>query len=158
MRAPIGTGLDFKMGVFDSIIGYESLESGNNPNYTRSYGNSIEPQTLTGILTSYRFCDCFSMSFGVANTVGPQINERAFATPQDPLNNQAESYKAYAGSFALTAPDSWGFLSGSTFYSGIISGFSSNNGYVDPERSFYPVVVPVAISSTIMRAPPSPRL
>ena len=140
LRAPIGTGLDFKMGVFDSIIGYESLESGNNPNYTRSYGNSIEPTTLTGLLTSYRFCDCFSASFGIANTVGPTINERAFATPQDPLNTQAESYKAYTGSFALTAPDSWGFLSGSTFYSGIISGFG-NNGYLDTSDPTAPVVI-----------------
>ena len=32
LRAPIGTGLDFKMGVFDSIIGYESIEAGNDPN------------------------------------------------------------------------------------------------------------------------------
>ena len=45
LRAPVGTGLDFKMGVFDSIIGYESVEAGNNPNFTRSYGHSIEPQT-----------------------------------------------------------------------------------------------------------------
>ena len=57
LRAPVGTGLDFKMGVFDSIIGYESIEAGNNPNFTRSYGNSIEPQTHTGLLASYRFCD-----------------------------------------------------------------------------------------------------
>ena len=53
----MGTGLDFKMGVFDSIIGYESIEAGNNPNFTRSYGNTIEPQTHTGLLASYRFCD-----------------------------------------------------------------------------------------------------
>ena len=59
------------MGVFDSIIGYESVEAGNDPNFTRSYGHSIEPQTETGLLASYRFCDCFSASAGVANTVGP---------------------------------------------------------------------------------------
>ena len=77
LRAPVGTGLDFKMGVFDSIIGYESLESGNNPNFTRSYGNTIEPQTHTGVLASYRFCDCFSASAGVADTVSGTINGRA---------------------------------------------------------------------------------
>ena len=60
LRAPIGNGLDFKMGVFDTIIGYESLESGNNPNYTRSYGHTIEPQTHTGILATYRFADWVS--------------------------------------------------------------------------------------------------
>src|ERR1035437_572880 len=71
LRAPVGTGLDFKMGVFDSIIGYESVEAGNNPNFTRSYGHSIEPQPETGLLASYRFCDCFSASVGVADTFGP---------------------------------------------------------------------------------------
>ncbi len=127
LRAPVGTGLDFKMGVFDSVVGYESVEAGNDPNFTRSYGHSIEPQTHTGILTSYRFCDAFSMSFGVADTVGPTINARA--NPP-----KAESYKTYMGSFALTAPDSWGFLSGSTLYSGIVNGYNGNNsGTVDAD-------------------------
>src|SRR5437867_1293854 len=31
LRAPVLNGLDFKMGVFDSIIGYESHDSVNNP-------------------------------------------------------------------------------------------------------------------------------
>ena len=132
LRAPVGTGLDFKMGVFDSIIGYESVEAGNNPNFTRSYGHSIEPQTMTGLLASYRFCDCFSASAGVADTVGPIINDRAFA----PVNGQAsygnqteaESYKTYMGSVALTAPDSWGFLSGSTLYGGFVNGFQDGIG------------------------------
>ena len=40
---PVGNGIDWKMGVFDTIIGYEVFESGNNPNFTRSYGYAIEP-------------------------------------------------------------------------------------------------------------------
>ena len=127
LRAPVGTGLDFKMGVFDSIIGYESVEAGNNPNFTRSYGHSIEPQTMTGLLTSYRFCDCFTASFGIADTMGPTINDRAFAPTNVPQRQAyAESYKTYMGSLALTAPDSWGFLSGSTLYAGIVGGFLDN--------------------------------
>jgi hypothetical protein len=126
LRAPVGTGLDFKMGVFDSIIGYESIEAGSNPNFTRSYGNTIEPTTHTGLMASYRFCDFFSASAGVADTVGPTINGRAFQTPTAPYNTKAESYKTYMGSIALTAPDSWGFLSGSTFYSGIVAGYNGN--------------------------------
>jgi hypothetical protein len=123
LRAPVGSGLDFKVGVFDSIIGYESIEAGNDPNFTRSYGHSFEPQTHTGILASYRFCDCFSASFGVADTVSSSINERA----NPPM---AESYKAYMGSIALTAPDSMGFLSGSTLYAGVVNGYSSGTpGY-----------------------------
>lgn len=119
LRAPVGNGLDFKVGVFDTILGYESLESGNNPNYTRSYGFTIEPQTHTGVLATYRFCDCFSAAVGVANTHGPVINERAFVA-----GTKAESYKTYLGSIALTAPESWGFLAGSTLYAGVANGFS----------------------------------
>jgi len=131
LRAPVGSGLDFKMGVFDSIIGYESIESGNNPNFTRSYGHSIEPQTETGLLASYRFCDCFSASAGVADTVGPTINDRAFApingqTPYGP-QTESESYKTYMASVALTAPDSMGFLSGSTLYAGFVNGFGDTS-------------------------------
>ena len=48
LRAPLGNGLDFKVGVFDSIIGYESVDSSKDPNFTRSYGHTIEPQTHTG--------------------------------------------------------------------------------------------------------------
>src|SRR5258706_11373738 len=94
LRAPVGNGLDFKVGVFDSIIGYESVESGSNPNYTRSYGHSIEPQTHTGLLASYRFSDMFSASAGVADTVNSAINSRA--TTGSVLsggNSYAESYK-----------------------------------------------------------------
>jgi len=127
LRVPVGTGLDFKMGVFDSIVGYESVEAGNNPNFTRSYGHSIEPQTHTGLLASYRFCDCFSAAFGIADTVGPSINERA--NPP-----KAESFKAYMGSVALTAPDSWGFLSGSTLYGGIVNGYNGkDSGALDDD-------------------------
>ncbi len=129
LRAPVGTGLDFKMGVFDSIIGYESVESGNNPNFTRSYGHSIEPQTMTGVLVSYRFCDWFSASAGVADTWSSTINDRPFAPVNTPNTQQAESesYKAYMGSVALTAPDDWGFLAGSTLYAGIVNGFDDVN-------------------------------
>jgi len=161
LRAPVGTGLDFKIGVFDSIIGYESVESGNDPNYTRSYGHSIEPQTMTGVLTTYRFCDAFSASAGVANTYGPTINGRAFnpANPETPLNPDgtavyAESYKTYMGSIALTAPDSMGFLTGSTLYAGIVSGFDGNlHNYQneDSAQSYY-VGATVATPVTGLRA------
>src|SRR5204863_1768390 len=108
LRTPIGNGLDWKVGVFDSVLGYESVESPNNPNYTRSYGHSIEPQTHTGVLATYRFNDIISGSVGIANTVGPTINSRAFA-PVQTSNPYAESYKTYMASVAVTAPESVGF-------------------------------------------------
>ena len=128
LRAPVGNGLDFKVGVFDSIIGYESVEAGNNPNYTRSYGHTIEPQTHTGVLTTYRFNDMISASAGIADTVGKAIN--GWANPP-----KAESFKTYMGSLALTAPESMGFLAGSTLYGGIVNGFSDS--YVENQTSYY---------------------
>jgi len=135
LRTPIGNGIDWKIGVFDSIIGYESVASPQDPNYTRSYGHSIEPQTHTGILGSYRINDNVSIAAGIANTVGPSINSRAFGTTFDSDTDlggkKAESYKTYMGSIALTAPDNWDFLSGSTLYAGVVNGYNDNENGTD---------------------------
>jgi hypothetical protein len=128
LRAPVGNGVDLKMGVFDSVIGYESIAAVDNPNYTRSYGRTLEPTTHTGVLASYRVNELLSVSAGVADTVGPVINERAWPV-------KAESYKTYMGSIAITAPDTWGFLAGSTLYGGVVNGFSS--GINDNQTSWY---------------------
>jgi len=125
VRTPVLNGIDWKVGVFDSIVGYESVESPNNPNYTRSYGHSLAPQTHTGVLASYRFNDMISASAGIANTYGPAINSRAFF-PVQTVNAYPESYKTYMGSLAITAPDSVGFLAGSTLYAGIVNGFNNS--------------------------------
>jgi len=117
LRTPVGNGIDWKIGVFDTIIGYESSESPNNPNFTRSYGYSIEPTTHTGLLGTYRVCEEFSFSAGIANTFGATINGRA--NPP-----KAESYKTYMASVALTAPQSWGWAAGSTAYAGVINGYN----------------------------------
>jgi hypothetical protein len=124
LNAPVGNGIDFKAGVFDSILGYESVESPNDPNYTRSYGHSMEPQTHTGVLATYRFGTAFSVTAGIADTVGSIINERPFGGVNTSGANMAESFKTYMASMALTAPDSMGFLAGSTLYAGFVNGFS----------------------------------
>lgn len=116
LRAPVGNGLDFKLGVFDSPLGYESFASHRNPNYTRSYGYTIEPTQLTGVIASYQFCDAVSASAGIANVLNAGINARS---------PRAESHKAYMGSITLTAPESMGVLAGSALYAGIIDGFGS---------------------------------
>ena len=118
LHTPVGNGLDFKIGVWDTIIGYEVTDAPSNPNYTRSYGYSIEPTTHTGIQAAYQVSQACSLIAGVANTFGPTINGRAF--PDD-----AESYKTYMGAITLTAPESWGFLAGSTLSGGVINGFNS---------------------------------
>jgi hypothetical protein len=136
LRTPVGNGIDWKVGVFDTVIGYESLESGNNPNYTRSYGFTIEPTTHTGVLATYRLNDFIAFSGGVANTFGPSINERAQGPNNSPNGEvKSESYKTFLGSVALTAPDDWGWAAGSTLYAGIVNGF--NSGASENQTSYY---------------------
>jgi hypothetical protein len=129
LKAPLGNGLDIKIGTFDTIIGYEVFQSGDNPNFTRSYGYTIEPTTHTGVLLGYTVNDMLSLQAGVANTFGPSIGgnvpggtaiSSARANPPE-----AESYKTYMGSVSLTAPTNWGWASGSTLYGCIINGFNS---------------------------------
>lgn len=139
LKAPVGNGLDLKMGVFDTIIGYEVFDSASNPNFTRSYGYTIEPTTHTGLLGSYTVNSVLSFSAGVANTYGPVINGRA--NPGAPFaggavtGTQAESYKTYLASTTLTAPKDWGFISGSTLTGVIINGY--NNAIGADQTSFY---------------------
>ena len=68
MRTPVGNGIDWKVGVFDTIIGYESTSSPLNPNYTRSYGYTMEPTTHTGFLATYKVCDALSVTAGIADS------------------------------------------------------------------------------------------
>ena len=124
LRTPVGNGLDWKIGVFDTVIGYESLASVNNPNYTHSYGFTIEPTTHTGLLGSYKINDMVNISAGIANTASPTINERAHGGVNLTGNNAAESYKTYMAAVALSAPTDWGWAGGSTLSFGVVNGFS----------------------------------
>jgi hypothetical protein len=142
VRAPLGNGLDFKLGVWDTIIGYETIDAGNNPNYTRSYGFAIEPTTHTGLLATYQLLESFAVAAGIANTFGPTINQKAHFDN----HAKAESYKTYMASAAFTGPDSWGVMKGLTIYGGVINGF--NNGIKDGavETSLYAgVTVPTPV-------------
>jgi hypothetical protein len=109
LRTPVGNGIDWKVGVFDSPLGYESTSSPLDPNYTRSYGYTIEPTELTGVLATYKVNDVITAQAGVADSLSPVINAR------DPR----ESQKAYLGDIALTAPDSFGWMKGATLNMGV---------------------------------------
>jgi hypothetical protein len=118
LRTPVGNGIDWKVGVWDTIIGYESTSDPLNPNYTRSYGYSIEPTTATGVLATYKINDMVAISAGIADmwgtTGGNGGNTGLNAT------SPVESQKAYMGSIAFTAPDSAGFMKGATLTVGAI--------------------------------------
>lgn len=117
LRAPVGNGIDFKLGRWDTIIGYETFSSANNPNYTRSYGYTVEPTEHTGLLATYQINKQIGISGGIANTL------TTLAT--NFKSTRSESAKAYMASVALTAPDDWGAVAGSVLYGGFITGFGS---------------------------------
>ncbi|MDB6015928.1 MAG: hypothetical protein JWR19_417 [Pedosphaera sp.] len=132
LKVPIANGLDFKIGVWDTILGYEVFENSVNANFTRSYGYTIEPATFTGVLGSYNITELIGVAAGVANVTSSTINGRAFPT-------RAESYKAYMGDISLTAPTSWKWAAGSTLYVGVVNGFSAlpgSTGFTHPADQF----------------------
>lgn len=112
LRAPVGNGINFKVGAWDTPIGYEVYSYAANPTFSRSYGYFLEPFTHTGVQSSYKFNDHIEAIAGVADARGTfginQINGRT----------RVESGKSFIGSVILTAPESFGFLSGSSVYFG----------------------------------------
>jgi hypothetical protein len=65
--APIGNGLTIQGGLFDSIIGYESLYAAKNPNYTRSWLADNSPYKMFGLLLRYPVRDDVLFGFGALN-------------------------------------------------------------------------------------------
>ncbi len=120
LRTPVGNGIDWKIGVFDTIIGYESLTSGNNPNYSRSFGFNIEPTTHTGALASYKVNDIVTLQGGIANT---SFDGSAYTANINNSgangNNGGLSNPTLIGGVSLTAPDSFGWAKGAVL-SGVV--------------------------------------
>jgi len=125
LRTPVGNGLDWKVGVWDTIVGYESNSDPLNPNYTRSYGYTIEPTTHTGILATYKINDMITLQAGIAdgsNVAGGPGGLNGVST--------IESQKAYMGDVQFTAPDSAGWAKGATVTVAVIN--SDGNGAANP--------------------------
>jgi predicted porin len=112
LNAPVGNGLVLTMGVFDTIIGYETANIGDNPNVTRSHGFTTEPFQHLGLLASYQICESASLSVGVANENGTALNSR----------NTNPSAKTYMAAVTLIAPDSLGPLGGASITAGVVDG------------------------------------
>jgi len=129
LRTPVGNGIDWKIGIFDTIVGYESTSTANNPNYSKSYGYNMEPTTHTGILGSYKATDWLSTQFGIA--------DESYAGAG--TYNAASTSGLYSPTFmwgpTLTAPDSFGWAKGATLSAATIitgnntAGNTSSNGH-----------------------------
>jgi len=121
LRAPVGNGIDLKVGQYDTIIGYEVANSIDNPNFSRSFGFALEPLSHTGVLASYQFTDAVGLAAGVADSATGVINAKS----------TVESVKTYMAGLTLKAPDSFGFLAGSSLYAGVIDGGKMFKGGID---------------------------
>ncbi len=147
LRTPVGNGIDWKVGVFDSILGYEGSTSGNNPNYSHSFGYNIEPTTSTGVLACYKATDWLTGQAGIANTMyGGNGGYNAA------LNTGMYTPSVFWGP-TLTAPDSWGWLKGATLSGGTIltsgnTGGGPTTGNGSGAQSFYAgITLPTPITA-----------
>jgi hypothetical protein len=123
LNLPFGNGVDLTVGLFDTIVGYEVEASGANPNVMRSYGYQIEPFTHTGVLASTSVADGVNISLGLTNGF-----DSTGGTHNDNLDAHAQL--GYLAALDLTAPDSLGFLGGSTAYIGFVGGNNEGNAVV----------------------------
>ena len=161
LRAPIGNGIDFKIGQFDPIVGYEVTDSYANPNFSRSLGfNNLEPFGHTGILASYQVNDIIGVSGGVANgdsgfgLNGGSLTASGFASGQVGGSMRgllAESARVYMGSVVVKAPESTGWLSGSSLYVGAVNG-DANGAKNDPTLLYVGVSLATPIKELTLGA------
>jgi hypothetical protein len=117
LHMPVGNGIDWQLGRWDNLLGYEGSDSYKDPNYTRSYGYTFEPTEHTGLLGAYKFSDAIGLQAGVVDSVTTtprSVNDRTGAGGI----LGAESKKGFVSLLTLTAPDSWGSFKGSALYVG----------------------------------------
>jgi hypothetical protein len=132
LRAPVGNGIDFKIGQFDPIVGYEVTDSYANPNFSRSFGfNNLEPFGHTGVLASYQATEIIGVTLGVANgdngfgLNGGSLTANGFPSGRVGGSGRgalAESSKVYMAGLVVKAPESTGWLAGSSLYAGVVNG------------------------------------
>ncbi|MGH7167698.1 MAG: outer membrane beta-barrel protein [Nitrospiraceae bacterium] len=65
--APVGNGLTVTAGLFNSLIGYESLYSRSNLNYTRAWISENSPYAMFGVSARYPFSHEWAAAFYVIN-------------------------------------------------------------------------------------------
>jgi hypothetical protein len=131
LEVPVGNGLELKMGRFDNILGYETSDAMNNPNFTRSYGYTFEPTEHTGLLANYQFASWLSVEGGFVDSV-TTIGGTGSPTT---INSRSESRRGFISLITLTAPDNWGFLKGSALYGGLDYGPGSIPGGSDNDQT-----------------------
>jgi len=65
--APLGKGLTVQVGIFSSLIGYDSLYAKDNFNHTRPWGADLTPYLMMGVNASYPFLERLTVTVFVVN-------------------------------------------------------------------------------------------
>jgi hypothetical protein len=148
LRANVGNGLDFKLGQWDNILGYEGTDAMNDPNFTRSYGYTIEPTEHVGVLGSYIWGDpdkgMVQLQAGVANELSAGYNRNLSGTPPPEVpntgfnNNTIVSKLGYVSLLTLKAPNSWGGIGGSALFAGLDYGPGNAFSQSEPGHVYTP--------------------
>lgn len=66
--APVGNGLTITAGLFNSLMGYESLYAKDNANYTRSWIADNTPYMMFGVNAQYPLNDTLTVTAFVVNS------------------------------------------------------------------------------------------
>lgn len=84
--APVGSGLDVKLGQINSVVGYEVIESPYNGNYSRSWLFGLgQPFTTRGGRVSYDFDKRLSLAIGVIGSINSARGNKS----HDPMMESA---------------------------------------------------------------------
>ena len=136
LRAPIGSGLGIKVGVFDLPFGMEGGDRTGNAHYSHSLGYGLEPTQLTGVQLDYKVSDAVSVTAGVANSSSPLINSSG-------ANGDRNTY---FGAITFKAPDSLGMLKGTEVTAGIINGEASGSA-VNLSNYYVGIALPTFVTN-----------
>ena len=134
-----GQEIDWKIGVWDTIIGYEGLTSSANPDYTHSYGFAVEPTTHTGVQGTYKVNDDITVQAGVADEEAGNSAAINGAT----YNGFGLTSPELLALVSLTAPDSFGPLKGATLAAGGTYGTSTSA----PKNVYVGATIPTPLAA-----------
>ena len=119
-RVPVGNGLDFYVGKFVTLLGYEVIESPANLNFSRGllFTNAI-PLTHTGAYADYKFNDMFEAKLGIVdgwnNSTSSSVGLGSATTTG--TNDSNGFGKAITGQLTINAPGKNANITQSFIYS-----------------------------------------
>lgn len=136
MRAPVGKGVNLKLGVFDSPLGRDNADRSANAHYSHSIAWDLQPTQLTGLSASYQLHENLGVTALLANSRSAEING----------GNALESHrKAWGVAATLTAPASAGFLKGATLDAAYLTGATSDTVSTKLANTYFNLTIPTPV-------------